>query len=1027
MCHINQINVKIWYNFIKYYLYNFGDNMEIGFVLSKAIKEGKWVKIEYLNKNDELTNYWIAINDIKVKEKILIADIYNHSISYDTIRNAMIYFEKIKSAQILDFCSYDVDNGLIDKIEKNLEQYEWLHYSSYNHNILNYYIECNRLDNDPFQKSYTTIPGIDLNILRENKKYKLNDAQINRIIRDIYLYDINSKSFDYKTLVINALSIDCGKKKYVVAYYEVTFNPNERSLILNKQIRFNKSFMIDGQKNSLQRYLYMDLDVFCEEYESNKETYHEIIRQNCRYNEYVNTIPEMMLLERKITVELEQTYLNIAQRYKNNELSVPLKAFFGNNAKKYFRQRINPSLIIKNKSFNINQMRVLFSSLKYPITYVQGPPGTGKTQIIVNVVLSAFYNSKKILVCSSNNRPVDGIIEKLSFRYRDQEIPFPYLRLGNNNEVAKATLQIKNFFENDLNGNPNEEILNKIKSKDDVRNKKLFELLEIQEKRIELVDWMKACNKLLKYTDEKEMNSLTITTVKSRIKQLEEELNTLKVITNDDIISLFSPLETDASLSSFLYFKSLEYIQKLKKPRFKDLIEICSIEDDDERVNNFNKYIRNNDNMKKLQEVFPIIFSTNISSEKLGRPDYTFDLVVMDEAGQCNVATALLLISKALSLLLVGDPNQLRPVIVLDKKVNEELLKRYNISQSYSYKENSIFDIMREHDNISKFVLLKYHYRCGKKIINYSNQRYYNNQLNLSYILDEGNLEFLDIKSRNVGQKNESIDEAIAIIKYLKRNNIKDAYIVTPFVNQKELINKLLESEGINGVSCGTIHSVQGAENDTVILSSAISLKTSKMTFEWVKNNYELINVAITRAKKKLIIAADDEAICKLSDKTDDLYNLIQYAKENGKIVIPPNETVKLEVGKSNDSQVENIFYKTITHFCSVYKSFDVQRNVKLSKLFNNKNYGELEFDCVLFKRTAGIKKPVYVFEINGGEHLGNLKREKSDRRKMLICKKEKVKLIFIPNSFAKEYGFIINIINASKRENKHVQISLFD
>ena len=69
--------------------------MEIGFVLSKAIKEGKWVKIEYLNKNDELTNYWIAINDIKVKEKILIADIYNHSISYDTIKNSLPSFKKL--------------------------------------------------------------------------------------------------------------------------------------------------------------------------------------------------------------------------------------------------------------------------------------------------------------------------------------------------------------------------------------------------------------------------------------------------------------------------------------------------------------------------------------------------------------------------------------------------------------------------------------------------------------------------------------------------------------------------------------------------------------------------------------------------------------------------------------------------------------------------------------------------------------------------------------------------------------------
>ena len=39
-----------------------------------------------------------------------------------------------------------------------------------NHNVLNYYIECNILDNDPSQKDYAMIPGIDLALLRKNRK-----------------------------------------------------------------------------------------------------------------------------------------------------------------------------------------------------------------------------------------------------------------------------------------------------------------------------------------------------------------------------------------------------------------------------------------------------------------------------------------------------------------------------------------------------------------------------------------------------------------------------------------------------------------------------------------------------------------------------------------------------------------------------------------------------------------------------------------------------------------------------------------
>ena len=266
------------------------------------------------------------------------------------------------------------------------------------------------------------------------------------------------------------------------------------------------------------------------------------------------------------------------------------------------------------------------------------------------------------------------------------------------------------------------------------------------------------------------------------------------------------------------------------------------------------------------------------------------------------------------------------------------------------------------------------------------------------------------------------------IVEYIKRNDIHNAFIITPFVNQKELMNRMLKEAKINDVDCGTIHSLQGAERDTIIFSSAISSKTSKKTFEWIKDNYELINVAVTRAKSKLVIAADTEVVVKLSDKKDDLYNLIQYAKNNGNIIIPANESIKLEIGKSNGSVNEDEFFKTVSHFCSCHKTFEAERNVKISRLLKNENVSEgMEFDLVLYEKNIFGKKPVIAFEVNGGEHVGILFRERSDRKKMDICSRHGIKLIFIPNTFVKAYEYIADIILCSKNKNTNIQQSLFE
>ncbi|MBQ9070190.1 MAG: AAA family ATPase [Clostridia bacterium] len=1004
--------------------------MDILNQISKAIKEAKWLEISYQNKQNETTQYWIAIKDIDPKSKKLKVDMFNHSKSMNSIETE-ISFNRIKSAKILNFCTYEGAGKLSEKIESNLDAYQWLNYDHFNHNVLNYYAECNILDADPSQKDYALIPGVDLNTLRKNKSYELDKDQMEQIIKQIYHYDIKKASNSHYSLVINCFSIDSGKNKFVIAYYNVSFDPSKKSLVLDKRVYFNKSFLIEGRKHSLFNYVNMDVDKFIDTFEENYHEYLQVIQENLKGIEMVNTRPDMMILQREMTVDLAETYRAIETKYQENNLSVPLKSFFGNISKRNNIRRKEPSLIIYDRKININQMRVLYNAMKYPVTYVQGPPGTGKTQTIINVVLSAFYNNKTMLICSSNNKPVDGIVEKLKFSYKGDTINFPYLRLGNIEDVKKATTRILELYNYVMTTSKQakNDMLEKIKVTSDNKNEKLIELLNIQEKRVEIENYLDNAQRFIdSFADN---HSKILDVLKKRANELKEELAKLPEISNDEVTSLFVPLQENYQLSQFLFFKSLQYIEKLKRDKYKPLIDICSVKEDDERATCFNAWIQNDDNMKMLSEAFPVVFSTNISSRRLGTANFMFDLVIMDEAGQCNVATALIPIARASSLLLVGDPNQLKPVITIEDQTNIELMDKYNVPKKYNYKNHSVLDIMLENDNISKYILLKYHYRCGKKIIGFSNQRYYNNSLNLSSVSSIGELELIDIKNKNVKQKNEAFEEANEIVNYIERNKLTDVFIITPFVNQKELITSLLKQKGIEDVGCGTVHSAQGAEKGTIILSTALSTKTSKRTFEWLKNNQELINVAVTRAKDKLIIAADADVLNILSnDKKDDLYNLVEYVKNQGQISVPPNESSVIDIGSSNGSQAEDEFYKTVSHFCSCHKSFEVERNVKLSKLFKSEsNYvaDNKEFDMVLYETSFFGKKPRIVFEINGGEHFGASDRERSDRAKMEICNKKGIKIIFIPNSFVKNYEYIVDIIISSKNAEIPIQQTIFD
>src|SRR5690606_31973166 len=155
---------------------------------------------------------------------------------------------------------------------------------------------------------------------------------------------------------------------------------------------------------------------------------------------------------------------------------------------------------------------------------------------------------------------------------------------------------------------------------------------------------------------------------------------------------------------------------------------------------------------------------------------------------------------------------------------------------------NSILSTYKRVDNISRDILLSYHYRCGKKIINYSNMRFYENKLNLSKNKIIGEVTLIDVNNANHKRKNSAIEEALEIVNYIKVNKLSDTFIITPFRNQEEVLNHYLQEAKEKGeiessINCGTIHKVQGKENSTIIISTSISSNTAPRTYDWVKNN----------------------------------------------------------------------------------------------------------------------------------------------------------------------------------------------
>jgi superfamily I DNA and/or RNA helicase len=285
-----------------------------------------------------------------------------------------------------------------------------------------------------------------------------------------------------------------------------------------------------------------------------------------------------------------------------------------------------------------------------------------------------------------------------------------------------------------------------------------------------------------------------------------------------------------------------------------------------------------------------IVFSTilkginNLSSVK----NY-FDLILVDEASQCNQIAVVPLLYNTRSIAVIGDPKQLSHIPgngynILELKSE---MKKLKLNFELNYIDNTLFDYVNDLRVKNQYseLFLSFHYRSGVDIINFSNINYYDSRLKV-YKEEKGRLNWYDIVGQsNKNNYNDLEVQAVVtrVLHYMKTFEIGQIGIISQYRNQVYRIRKVLKENNLDNIDVGTIHTFQGDERDVIIFSPVYSNGSNLNSLRFInESQINILNVAITRAKSVFEIVGDKSwASTNYKTEKDLYYKLYQYIMDN--------------------------------------------------------------------------------------------------------------------------------------------------
>lgn len=599
---------------------------------------------------------------------------------------------------------------------------------------------------------------------------------------------------------------------------------------------------------------------------------------------------------------------------------------------------------------NNSQYVAVKRAMENQISVIQGPPGTGKTQTILNIIANILIQGKTVQVVSNNNSATENVFEKLSSS--KYNLGFIVATLGKSDNKT-------NFINNQKTNYPDftswksDDIQDDFMQQVQEKSKKLKTVFDKQERLAQLNQELNRLKIERKYFNEY-LNETNVTVDYTKYKRsmksnkwmkLWQECQSISEV-NKDInfffklkfffkyglynFSIYS-LEISQIITTFQAF----YYETRENEILKELDDITAYLNNtsnhllDNLTNDSMKFLKNylankyekntyrklftsEDFLKNPYDIlneYPVILSTTFSSRDSLNDNVVYDYVIMDEASQVDIATGALAMSCAKNMVIVGDTNQLPNVVDKHTEIRADaIFNQYNLSKGYRFTNSFLQSVLEVMPNVTQ-TMLREHYRCHPKIIEFCNQKFYRGNL-IIMTEDHGEKDVLKVIKTVKGNhsRNHFSQRQIDIIKNeIIPNDItnkKETGIIAPYNNQVQSLK-----EQIDGIEQATVHKFQGKEKDTIIISTVEDEIT-----DFVDDPY-LLNVAVSRAKKKLILVVTGNE----QNKERNIMDLIDYIQYNN-----------FEVVESNVYSIFDYLYKQYT---------------KERKLFLNKNNRKLEYD----------------------------------------------------------------------------------
>jgi RecA/RadA recombinase len=577
-----------------------------------------------------------------------------------------------------------------------------------------------------------------------------------------------------------------------------------------------------------------------------------------------------------------------------------------------------PGPLIYPFGTNASQKDAVDKVFRSQVTLVQGPPGTGKTQTILNMVANAIRHGQTVAVVSNNNAATKNVADRL----KDRDLGFLLASLGKrDNKVAFIEAQ-SGYPAWATQGARSPEEMKRLDARiasltgildrlNRANNDRAILAAQVEKTRAEAELHRQVAGSSPPLKMAAKLDRWTASDLLELLVECEEfgpdarlgVLGWLRYIYRHGVSRLsvrrqllatgpvavrslyfdkyLAELQAQlAAAESFLSENNLHAVQKEMEEVSWDLLR-ASIAD-----RFLGKAARpiftERELWSKYASVlndYPVVLSTTHALKTSLSPDCLYDLIIIDEASQVDVATGVLALSCARRAVIVGDKKQLPNVIDEEsRRPLADVWEKHQLPcQAWDYGSHSLLSSAAALWPEAPSVLLREQYRCHPKIVGFFNHKFYDGKL-ITMTTDRGESDVMQVVftvpgNHARGRINQRQIDVIRqeVLPALREAGVTDIGVIAPYRAQVAMLRDSLGE----GIEVSTVHGFQGREKQAIIISTV-----DNEIGEFV-DDPQLLNVAVSRAQRWLVVVMAD----KQNNFTSNFGDLVRYIRHNQQVV----------------------------------------------------------------------------------------------------------------------------------------------